>query len=625
MDRNTYLNRYQICTGPDGSPVALHRGPSGVTFRAEDIETDQPVALKLMPTYSFELAELQQLEGEARAAQQVNHPNIARLYDFGLSGGDVIFVTELLDGTTLDAWVGEHGPLPAAAVLRIAMQVASGLAAAAFHSVVHRAIQPANLMIVPGQTPEGEWPLVKVLNFGGVPPTLSNSAVSFGQGGPSPQFASPEQLEGKPADFRSELYSLGCTMWFLLTGVPPTPGAVDKGGRVPKPLRPLLAQLVALDPMERPQDPVVLQGQLAECLAVVERKGTFARKVAAPIAAVATAPARVPDPTAPPVDQPIIAHDEKPLTAHTALLKPLALAAAVVLFIGLAGIAWSYLRSHSNTAEVGVPVGVPDASATPTVAGNNTTVVTNTAETAPSPAAAVAANNTATSSATTSAPTAATPNAPTVVSVQPAEPVDTAANETTAPAVANGAAEPATVAANDSPTANETAEPQSPGEGPAATLVSAPPQPTAAPVVAQNSSDGNEDTAPKTASTAQSSRTSKAAAPVRKPATTEDEADKAPRVAKATPKRTERVAHTEVRAAQPVDNDDAPPVPRGATRAKYLGTTPQGDLIFGLPSEQRGYVAPPTYGGDHRRVRRARPVAEPPAEETALPAEPVDE
>src|SRR4051812_22003597 len=353
MDSTTYLNRYQLSIGEDGKPIAVHRGPSGVTYRGEEIETDRAVAVKLMPTYAFEAAELQQLESEARAAQKVDHPKIARLYDFGFSGGDVVFVTELLDGTTLECWVAEHGPLPAAAVLRIAIQVVSGLAAAAFHSVVHRALQPANLMIVPGQTPDGEWPYVKVLNFGGVPPTLSNSAISFGQGGPSPQFAAPEQLEGKPADFRSELYSLGCTMWFLLTGVMPTPGAVDKGGAVPKAMRPLLAQLVALDPMQRPQDPVGLQQQLNDCLAVVERRAGIAAKFG-----VAATPAPTVVVGAPNVNGPeLTPADDR---SRRALLKPLGLAAAVLLLVGIGALALPRVLRSRQT--VGVPVGVPDAS-----------------------------------------------------------------------------------------------------------------------------------------------------------------------------------------------------------------------------------------------------------------------
>lgn len=611
MDSTTYLHRYQLTPGENGAPVALHRGPGGVTFRAEDIETDQPVAVKLMPTYSFELAELQQLESEAHAAQQVNHPNIARLHDFGFVGGDIVFVTELLDGTTLDTWVNEHGPLPAAAVLRIAMQVVAGLTAAAFHSVVHRALQPANLMIVPGQTPDGEWPFVKVLNFGGVPPTLSNSAVSFGQGGPSPQFAAPEQLAGKPADFRSELYSLGCTMWFLLTGTMPTPGAVDKGGRIPKPLRPVLAQLVHPDPLQRPQDPVLLQEQLANCLARVEHRAPIVSKFATPVA-LPTAAASIATPADEMTPDAITAGQTTP---QRALLKPLALAAAVLLFAGLVALALPYIRlSHSAEKTVGVPVGVPEASPAQSTQGSGEAIAANSAS--QSPVAETATQPDATAPEATAAVNAAAP-APALVSVPAPTPVDTAADEPAAEIAATPTQAPA-LAAN-STTATEAAEPPPPAEGPSNNNRSQPPAPNSD-VARSDASSSASDPIDDSASRA----TSKAVA-ARKPAVETPE-EKTPRVTKAAPKRPSRIARNEARRAEPVTDDfaSAPPIPRGAKRAKFLGTTPEGDLVFGLPSDQRGFVAPPpAYVPERRRARRAQPVTEPPVEERVLPAEPV--
>lgn len=608
MDSTTYLNRYQICRGEDGQPLALQRGPGGVTYRAEDIESDQAVAVKLVPAYSFAPPELQQLESEARAAQQVNHPNVARLHDFGFQGGDVVFVTELLEGSTLDAWVSEHGPLPAPAVVRVALQVVEGLAAAAFHSVTHRFIQPATLMIVPGQTPEGEWPLVKVLNFGGVPPTLTASEFVSGRAGNSADFASPEQLKGYPVDFRSELYSLGCTMWFLLTGAPPAPGNVDKAGRVPKPLRPILAQLVSLDPMQRPQDPVALQEQLRDCLAVLERREAIGKKFGIPVAAPAKA-----------------ASDAAPNT--TQLLKPLALAAAVLLLVGIAALAVPRLfRSNDTAAEpIGVPVGVPDRTATaPPIASQDNTAVASQTTTAP--ATPTTANVVAQSAAPVSSPIAAASAAPSappeqaLVSVEspaPASAEDSAANQTTAPAVENGIAQPSTLAANDTPqpSSNASAQPAigtqvaDSGGGSAANSNVSP---------VRSGTTSRSDSPPRAnSSQTDSSAASEKAAPV---------AEKSPAraaVAQTTPKPVKKVVRDEVRPAEPVDREfvNAPPVPRGTKRAKFLGTTPEGDLIFGLPSDQRGYVAPPA----ERRTRRTRRVAEPASDpERVLPAEPLD-
>ncbi|MDQ6624799.1 MAG: protein kinase [Verrucomicrobiota bacterium] len=599
MDSTTYLNRYQLCRGEEGTPLALQRGPGGVTYQAEDIETDQPVAVKLVPSYSFAPDELQQLEKEARAAQQVIHPNIARLHGFGFEGGDVVFVTEILDGTTLDAWVTEHGPLAPAAVVRVALQVVAGLAAAAFHSVAHRSIQPATLMIVPGQTPDGEWPLVKVLNFGGVPPAVSASEFSTGRTGRSADFASPEQLKGYPVDFRSEIYSLGCTMWFLLTGAPPMPGTTDKSGAVPRALRPILAQMVSLDPMQRPQDPVALQDQLRDCLGGLERRESIGRKFGVPVAAPSGA-----------------AVDAAP--KPTQLLKPLALAAAFLVLIGIGALALPYLLHSDKAASepIGVPVGIPDKSADAAATERTAAVVAPSS----SPSAAMAAPAT---TATATPAVAAASVAPTaepaqaLVSVEPPRPGDSAAPENAATVTDTGSSEAAVATAktsSDQSAASEQSTPAEVAEGGAAQ-----------PAASNTSADRLTTRQPSAESSAreQRARTASSESPRTATAAPIPEATRVP-VVKSTPKPSSKVARgDEVRRAEPPDDVDAnaPAVPRGSKRARYLGTTPEGDLVFGLPSDQRGYVAPA--GTDNRRRRSRRSTAEPPTERV-LPAEPLD-
>ncbi len=608
MDSTTYLNRYQLSPGENGTPVALQRGPGGVTYRAEEIETDRVVAVKLVPSYSFEPGELEQLEAEARAAQKVDHPNVARLFDFGFAGDDVVFVTEVLDGSTLDAWVREHGPLPAAAVVRVALQVVSGLAAAAFHSVVHRSIQPATLMIVPGQSPDGEWPFVKVLNFGGVPPTLSASEFSFGRAGSSADFASPEQLKGYPVDFRSQLYSLGCTMWYLLTGAPPVPGTTDKANRIPKALRPILAQMVALDPMQRPQDPVLLQDQLRDCLAVIERREATARKFGMPVAAPVT---------------PASAASRNTM----ALLKPVAFAAAILLLIGVAAFALPHiLRSRSTAAEpIGVPVGVPEASAaprgTPALAANAPARTPGETDRVVPPSAAPESSSVA--EASPPPPDATAQALVSVSSPAPTVSADSSSSaQETAPAVVESTLDPAVIAANTStPKPADSVEAPVPEEPQATTAATSPltgQQITQAPAETPETDRSASTTAPKTTTSHKASAGEPSSTPTKRTP-----------VAKARPKRAEPVRRDEVRPAEPVDESDlvnAPPVPRGTKRARYLGTTPEGDLVFGLPSDERGFVAPPAYQADQPRRRRTRRVApEPtPQREMVLPAEPVD-
>lgn len=607
----TYLERYQLCTGENGTPVTLQRGPGGVTYKAADLQTGREVAVKLLPSYSFAPAQLQQLEVEAKAAQLVEHPNVARLYDFGLAGGDVVFVTEVLDGSTLDAWVSEHGPLPAAAVVRVALQVVAGLAAAAFHSVVHRSIRPGTLMIVPGQTPDGEWPLVKVLDFGGIPPTSSASEFSVRPAGSSADFASPEQLKGYPVDFRSEMYSLGCTLWYLLTGAPPVPGTADKGNRIPKALRPILAQMVALDPMQRPQDPVLLQGQLRECLALLDRREATARKFGMPVAAPVT---------------PI-----RDASRNTmALLKPLALAALILVLVGIAASTLPHVLRPRTTAKapLGVPVGVPDATAAPAVvAAADTPAAANAPAAAPSSAPERTPGETdvaermagaTTESAARASATPADENAAALVSITP--PVPTASADT-APSP-DSTSEPPVVAANstDSSTAAENV----------ATPEPAPTNTVATPIprqeIVQESTQSPDSDSSVSADNSRTSAVSKTTAPTVPSSTPAKETA----VAKSKPKRAEPIRRNEVRPAQPVTDSDfanAPPIPRGAKRARYLGTTADGDLVFGLPSDERGFVAPPAYQPDQRRrsrrQRRVAPTPEP-RPEMVLPAEPVD-
>ena len=118
------------------------------------------------------------------------------------------------------------------AVVRIGLQVVSAFAAAMFHGLTHRSVQPSNLMIVPGANPDGEWPFVKLLNFG-----LAGLKLYSEENEPreliatiAPQFASPEQLEHRTVDFRSEIFSLGATMCFLLTGAVPLAGRNARNG-----------------------------------------------------------------------------------------------------------------------------------------------------------------------------------------------------------------------------------------------------------------------------------------------------------------------------------------------------------------------------------------------------------
>ena len=213
----------------------------------------------------------EQLEADAKKLRELIHINIPRLRDSGIENGEMFYVTEYFDGTTAADWVKTHGPMPVGAVLRIAQQIANATNLAASHGMIHRAINPANVMLVPGETAEGEWPLIKMLNFVGVAPDLSNA--NEGETFQPAQFASPEQLQTGAVDFRSQMYSLGATLWFLLTGAAPREGAasVNDVSRVPTTVRNLIAHMLASDPSERPPDPRVFQSLVQDCRARIDR------------------------------------------------------------------------------------------------------------------------------------------------------------------------------------------------------------------------------------------------------------------------------------------------------------------------------------------------------------------
>ena len=362
MDSKVFLGKYRVSAeeiGTVGEP-----GDSPLAYDGEEIDSGKKMVVEVVPAAALKIAVREQLEADAIAAKKLTHLNIPALYDFGVQDDNLVYVTEDFDGTLAEQWVNTNGPMPVGPVLRIAAQVVSALGAAAFHGIVHRAINPSNLVLVPGQTAEGEWPLVKVLHFVGVAPKFSEAdgdAAAFDR---SLQYASPEQLQHGVVDFRSEIYSLGSTMWFLLTGAPPpmsptgpmalqpaTTGlAADKVSAMSQEVRRLLTQMLSVNPDARPRDPLAFYRQLQNCLAQVERPETISRKVAVPVSRTGA------------IGMPARRRIPMKALARAALVLTIAALAALVL--------WGYVR-HRRVVHaeepIGVSIGVTDAfaSATP--------------------------------------------------------------------------------------------------------------------------------------------------------------------------------------------------------------------------------------------------------------------
>jgi serine/threonine protein kinase len=298
MEQTIFFKHYRICANEDGSPSEVSCTGAATTYRAIDTRSKEPVTLQLIPLAIVDQTKRQQLKERARTAQKLDHINIAKVFAVGIEHDYFGLVSEYLEGETVDSWVVAHGPMPADAVLRIGLQVVRAIAAAAFFGLMHRAIQPLNLMIVPGQSPDGGWPFVKLLNFGLAGLELHSGSSEARELAPSvaPQFASPEQLLDHEIDFRSQIYSLGATMCFLLTGAVPLAVSGMKARlrlrrlpelrHAPRVLRNLLVHMLRENPENRPQDPVAFESELRDCLTKIERRQAIGRRLGIPLAAV---------------------------------------------------------------------------------------------------------------------------------------------------------------------------------------------------------------------------------------------------------------------------------------------------------------------------------------------------
>lgn len=289
MASNIFLGKYRVAV--DEAGARGETGDSPRSYEGEEIDSGKKVAIEVIPATSLKKEAREQLELAAIAARKLNHPNIQPLYDFGYERDHLVFVRESLEGTSVAEWIKVHGPMPLGPVLRITSQIVSALGAAGSHRVVHRAINPSNIILVPGQTAEGEWPLIKVRHFEGMPKAAkvggTNGVVD------SSTYSSPEQLRYGVVDFRSEIYSLGSTMWFLLTGAPPPMGPEGKLAPepttsdpdqpdIPQKIRRLLAKMLSVNPNGRPRDALEFYLQLQECLTGVVPRDVLSRTLGPP-------------------------------------------------------------------------------------------------------------------------------------------------------------------------------------------------------------------------------------------------------------------------------------------------------------------------------------------------------
>src|SRR5213080_3244898 len=279
-------DHFEVEVGADGFPVELGAGAMAITYRAHDTVLNSVVALKVIDREVSTMPGVRsRFLREARAAAQIRHPNVARVSHYGEQDGECFYVMELVEGETLEAKVRREGPMPLSLALEVIEQSARALAAAEACGVVHRDIKPSNIMLE--SDPSGV-PIVKVIDYGVakvLAPEAERGAEQTQTGFiVTPAFASPEQFAQSTEtrlDTRSDIYSLGVTFWYLLSGRVPFVGRtleeicdrqaeslpVDqlKGLDVPVRIFALLKSMLAPDPKDRPQSARELLSAVHRC------------------------------------------------------------------------------------------------------------------------------------------------------------------------------------------------------------------------------------------------------------------------------------------------------------------------------------------------------------------------
>ena len=221
--------------GPYEILAMLGAGGMGEVYRARDTRLDRTVAIKVLASHLSSSPELKQrMEREAKAISSLNHPHICHLYDIGSQDGTDYLVMEFLEGETLAERL-RKGAMPLNEILRIGIAVAESLAVAHRQGIVHRDLKPGNIMLTQGGAKLMDFGLAKPLGLRNTA-TGSGAAPSFTAAatlsGPSPltplttagsivgtiQYMSPEQIEGKEADARSDIFAFGAVLYEMATG-----------------------------------------------------------------------------------------------------------------------------------------------------------------------------------------------------------------------------------------------------------------------------------------------------------------------------------------------------------------------------------------------------------------------
>ncbi|WP_330342493.1 serine/threonine-protein kinase [Streptomyces sp. NBC_00557] len=355
----------------------LGRGAMGEVWRAFDHLLERPVAVKLL--HAEEAEDAERFRREAHLAARLHHPNIVGMYDFGGDHDQPHLVMELVDGWNLAQERSLRGALPPAEAAAITTQAAAGLAAAHQHGVIHRDVKPANIMLTTDRT-------VKITDFGiaRLAEEAASGLTATGKIIGTADYLAPERALGRPAQPASDVYSLGCVLYELLTGRPPfsaatslavvqqhvsaTPAPPDRlRPGIPRPLSDYVLHMLAKDPAHRPT-----AEQAAAWLAAQNRT---------PRPAVHDGTTLIPTPATPPPPAPQAG--ESRAGAHSRPTGRLKLAPKAVL-------AGAGLALFAGATAVGASLNsgttAPTSPASPSPIRTSSTPAGRTPATAPSPA-----------------------------------------------------------------------------------------------------------------------------------------------------------------------------------------------------------------------------------------------
>lgn len=236
-------------------------GGMGTVYKARDTQLERFVALKLLrKDVSSEADHDAQLQQEARIAASVNHPNVVQIFGLGTDHGQFYVVMELIDHGSLDDLMESEGRVPEHQVLDIGIQIARGLRAAHRRGLIHRDVKPANILFVDEQAAKiGDFGLAAFATQ-----SPQNENVIWG----TPPYVAPERLCNQPEDVRSDIYSLGATLFHAAAGKPPIDSSTTSAAElhelkqhpsqlrtiapeVSAPTARLLQRMIAPDPKER--------------------------------------------------------------------------------------------------------------------------------------------------------------------------------------------------------------------------------------------------------------------------------------------------------------------------------------------------------------------------------------